>query len=309
MFLRIVSPTRSFTGDNADAVYFETPVSGAREYLVHGNLAGAVYTSFTMEAGAADGKYATAHPPACSTTTTSTSTPTATTRSASAAPPAGRNWLAIPPDGGRITTRHYFEWPTSASASQTLHVPLSIATPSSRSAPRPGGTTTRVAAALSRVINHVRGKTVDAPSRAPDLPSWRLDHTRTCSTRRSCRATMAFAASDAAYSMAPYRIGPDEALVITGRWPDVPLRQRLPVEPLLADVRLRQPSGEPQPGQHHARSRRQLPHGRSPTTIRASANWIDTEGRPSGTVFWRFFLPEGPIVTPQAEVVPFASLG
>jgi hypothetical protein len=37
-------------------------------------------------------------------------------------------------------------------------------------------------------------------------------------------------------------------------------------------------------------------------------NWLDTEGRPFGLVFWRFFLPEGPIDTPQAEVVPVDSL-
>ena len=59
VFNRIVSPTRSFTGDNSDAVYFETPVAPGNEYIVRGNIAGAVYTSFTMEAGAADGSYAT----------------------------------------------------------------------------------------------------------------------------------------------------------------------------------------------------------------------------------------------------------
>lgn len=32
-------------------------------------------------------------------------------------------------------------------------------------------------------------------------------------------------------------------------------------------------------------------------------NWIDTEGRPFGMVFWRFFLPEGEIETPKATVV------
>jgi hypothetical protein len=37
-------------------------------------------------------------------------------------------------------------------------------------------------------------------------------------------------------------------------------------------------------------------------------NWIDTEGRPFGLVFWRFMLHEGGIETPQAEVVPLASL-
>ena len=37
-------------------------------------------------------------------------------------------------------------------------------------------------------------------------------------------------------------------------------------------------------------------------------NWLDTEGRPFGLVFWRFMLPEGEIETPRAEVVPFAKL-
>ena len=37
-------------------------------------------------------------------------------------------------------------------------------------------------------------------------------------------------------------------------------------------------------------------------------NWLDTEGRPFGLVFWRYFLPTGPIETPQAEVVPVDSL-
>ena len=38
-------------------------------------------------------------------------------------------------------------------------------------------------------------------------------------------------------------------------------------------------------------------------------NWLDTEGRPFGMVYWRFLLPEGEIETPRAEVVELASLG
>jgi hypothetical protein len=33
-------------------------------------------------------------------------------------------------------------------------------------------------------------------------------------------------------------------------------------------------------------------------------NWLDTEGRAFGLVFWRFMLPEGPIETPAAVVMP-----
>ena len=32
-------------------------------------------------------------------------------------------------------------------------------------------------------------------------------------------------------------------------------------------------------------------------------NWLDTEGRPFGMVFWRFMLPEGTIETPSVEIV------
>jgi len=58
-FRRIVTPTRKMTGDNPDAVYFEAPVDPTRVYRVRGNVAGAVYTSITVEAGAEEGKYAT----------------------------------------------------------------------------------------------------------------------------------------------------------------------------------------------------------------------------------------------------------
>jgi hypothetical protein len=37
-------------------------------------------------------------------------------------------------------------------------------------------------------------------------------------------------------------------------------------------------------------------------------NWIDTEGRAFGIVFWRFMLAEGDIETPRAEMVPLAEL-
>jgi hypothetical protein len=44
------------------------------------------------------------------------------------------------------------------------------------------------------------------------------------------------AAFDAAYSMAPYMIGPDDALVVTGRWLACPLRKRVLVDAADADL-------------------------------------------------------------------------
>ena len=37
-------------------------------------------------------------------------------------------------------------------------------------------------------------------------------------------------------------------------------------------------------------------------------NWLDTEGRAIGIVFYRYMLATGPVVTPQAEVVPLDQL-
>ena len=34
-------------------------------------------------------------------------------------------------------------------------------------------------------------------------------------------------------------------------------------------------------------------------------NWIDTEGRASGTLFFRYFLAEGDVEPLSTEVVPF----
>ena len=54
-FQRIVSPTRKFTGDNADAIYFDAAVSPEHTYVVRGRMDGAVYVSITVECDTGDG--------------------------------------------------------------------------------------------------------------------------------------------------------------------------------------------------------------------------------------------------------------
>jgi hypothetical protein len=117
----------------------------------------------------------------------------------------------------------------------------------------------------------------------------------------------ALAAADAAYSMAPYLLGPDEALVITAAWPacrcaSVSLwnRQLQTFDYLRGPVSLnRAQTTDDDDGTFRA----VIAH-RDPGV----PNWLSTEGRPFGLVFWRFMLPEGPIATPTADVVAFDSL-
>jgi hypothetical protein len=107
--------------------------------------------------------------------------------------------------------------------------------------------------------------------------------------------------------MAPYVIGPDDALVMTGRWPkcrfaNISLWTRhmqtydfanRPVSLNRVQTKLERDG-----------SFKMILAHRDPK----QPNWLDTEGRPFGLVFWRFMLPEGEIETPRAEVVPFAKL-
>ena len=113
----------------------------------------------------------------------------------------------------------------------------------------------------------------------------------------------ALAAADAAYSMAPYLLGPDEALVMRAAWPacrcaNVSLWNRQ-----LQTFDYLRGRGEPQPGPDVVDDdgivRIVIAH-RDPGV----ANWLTTEGRPFGLVFWRFMLPEGPIDTPRGRGRP-----
>ena len=49
VFVRFVTPEKKLLGDNLDAIYYTTPVSAEHRYRIRGNLAGATYTSFTVE--------------------------------------------------------------------------------------------------------------------------------------------------------------------------------------------------------------------------------------------------------------------
>jgi len=263
-----------------------------------------VYTSFTLEAGAGEGNYATATAGVLRDDDMDVDAD-GNYEIRLGGPASPRNWLAVPGEG-RITTRHYFEWPFSAAASQTLHVPISIEVVDPPPPP-PRWNDERVTAALQRVVNHVRTKTVDQPPRPAGPPAPFVSITPNEFPKPVVPGNMAFAAFDAAYSMAPYLIGPDEALVIRGRWPtcrfgSVCLWNRW--------------------SQMYDYVNRQVSRNRANTTLEPDGsfvmvlahedpghpNWIDTEGRTLGSVFWRFFLPEGDIETPAAEVVKFADL-
>jgi hypothetical protein len=308
-FRPIVTPWRKALGDNADARYHDARVHPRGTYRVRGRTGGAVYVSFTVEAGAEDGAF----PSGTVGVLNDTGFDVASDGSFEitlGGPPRERGWLPLAADASRVTVRHYWEAgrPPATPPAPDLGLAIDLVdgdVPSAPTAP----TDATIAAAIRRMGTYVRSRTLDTIPKPGegDAPAFvsRVPHVFPPPVRPGAHA---LAAADAAYSMAPYLLGPDEALVMRARWPrcrcaNVSLwnRQMQTFDYLRHPVSL---------------NRAQAVAGGDGTVTMVLAhhdpgvdNWLSTEGRPFGLVFWRFMLPEGPIDTPTAEVVPVDSLG
>jgi hypothetical protein len=305
LFKRIVSPTRKANGDNPDAIYFTAAIRGDRRYRVRGNLAGATYTSFTIEAGAGEGQYASRTAGVLNDLNIEADADGG--YELLLGPDAeGQNAFELPKDAARLTTRHYFERKQSVAADPNVVVPIAIE-PLDAAGPPPDWNDAQVAAGIRRVANHVRGMTLDSPLGDPSkLPSWASSVPNVFNPPEK-PGDMAFAAFDAAYTMAPYALGPDQALLIEGRFPRCRFANVVLWNRFLQsyDYAYRQIALN--------RQQTQLEKDGSFRMVIAHAdpgvpNWLDTMGRPSGVVYWRFMLPEGEIVKPKAQVLKLSEV-
>jgi hypothetical protein len=299
----LVRPNRKLGGDNADAIYFGTPIDSKYSYKITSNQAGAVYSSVTIEAGGEGTGYAGAIGAVINDTDYEIAEDGSwelyiggTVRD--------KNWVAMPKNALRISTRHYFEEEKSASSDLTRHVPMAIEVLDA-TGPPPTPDDASIAAQIRTVTKHFRSRSLDQPMPDP-MPTW-VSFTPNVFSQPLKPGAMAYAAADAAYTQAPYAIGPDEALVITGRWPNCRIGNVTVWNRYL---------------QSYDYLNRQISLNRKQTVLNDDGsftivlahkdpgvpNWIDTEGRTSGMMFWRFMMPEGDIETPVAKVVKFANI-
>ena len=299
-------PTRKFLGDNSDALYYETAISPNHRYRLKGNMAGAVYVSVTVEAGAPNGEFPRATGGVINDTQFDVDAD-GRFEIRIGGEPAERNWLGLPEDASRITTRHYYE-DLEPAALKPRHLDFEIEVLDPAPAPAPPSDES-VAAALRRVANFVRTSTLDqgSPAERTSQPPF-VSRVPNEFPKPIKPGNFALAAADAAYSLAPFVLGPDQALVVTGRWPEdcrcanVCLwnRHMQTFDYLNRRVSL------------NRRQTRLEPDGSFRIIIAHEdpgvPNWLDTEGRPFGMAFWRYMLPEGEIEKVDAEVVPISSL-
>ena len=187
-FRPIVSRSRKMLGDNPDAIYYTAPVRSDRSYRVTGNLAGAVYLSFTVEVGSEDGGY---------------STMTAGTlrdRDFDVAPdgsfevffggePRDSNWLELADRASELIVRCYFEEAEPAAADVNRIVPLTIEMlepvgPVAGLGRRRGGGGLPASGALPA---HAHAGAAEAGGAGAAVVG--VGRRRTSSRRRRCRAT------------------------------------------------------------------------------------------------------------------------
>ena len=240
-FQRIVSPTRKFTGDNADAIYYDAEVSPDHAYVVRGRMDGAVYVSITVECDTRDGSMATRTAGVINDSQFDVDA-TAASRSASAGKPR-RAQLARARARARRASRR-----ATTTRTRSPRRPIRRATPRSRSR-RPSRprrrrrrTTRRSRAGSAASRASSRSRTLEQPPMAkrdaapfvsivpnqfpkPVPP----DDLR---PRRVRRDVLDGAVRDRPRRRARH----DRALA------EVPLRERLALEPLPADARLREPA-------------------------------------------------------------------
>ncbi|HVV77665.1 MAG TPA: hypothetical protein VHC43_16720 [Mycobacteriales bacterium] len=305
VFREIVTPWRKMLGDNPDARYHDAAVHPDGVYRVRGNTGGAIYVSFTVEAGAADGRMPERTAGVLNDTDFDVS-PSGWFELTIGGPPQVGAWLPLPEDATRITVRHYWEQRLVPAMPPAPSLDLAIdlidgAVPEHQPAVP---TDASVATAIRRVATFVRSRVMEAtPPPGSGAPPAFVSQTPNQFVPPVAPGQHALAAGDAAYSLAPYLLGPDEALVMRVRWP----RCRY------AGVAL---------WNRHLQTfdylRRRVGLNRAQAKADADGvativlahrdpgvpNWLSTEGRPFGLVFWRFLLAEGDIDPIDAEVLP-----
>lgn len=305
LFRRIVTPTRKFTGDNGDAIYFDSQVSADYEYIVRGNMNGAVYLSITVEEGTDDGSLGSKTAGVLNQRDIDITEDGKFSLRVGGKPEA-RNWIGLTEKTSAITTRHYFEEKTCVAADPSREPLLTIENISTTTELKPYSDDS-VAAGIRRAAQFVRTRTIlQAPMAKAKQPAF-VGLMPNEFPKPVLPDDLGLAAADAHYSMAPYYLAPDEALIMTGRWPTA----------CFANVCLWNRFQQTFDYRNH-----QTSLNRAQTELEADGsfrivlahqdpgvnNWISTEGRALGLVFWRFMLAEGDIETPQAKVVKFSEL-
>jgi len=297
-FTSFIDQHKKLLGDNPDSRYFSAVVSDEHSYRIRGNIADATYTSFTVELGSgtdgdgigsaindtefeadADGNY----------------------EIIVSRKKVKGNWMALPKGASSITSRHYYERKLSINNDRMHHIPLDIEN-MQKQPPRSAPTDADVAQGIRRVATFVKGNVVTMSEE--NSPGWvsRVPNQFVPPKKDDTHENITYAARDNIYSMAPFVLGPNQALFIRGKFPKCRFSNLVLFNRFLQTFNY-----EERTVSLNREQTKQDDEGNFEIVIAhknpGHPNWIDTEGRPYGIMFWRFQLTEGDIAPLQTSVV------
>ncbi len=313
-FQLYVTPTRKLLGDNPDSVYYFAPIRDDRSYRVTGNVGAATFTSFTIESGSAEGHAARRSIAALSDDDMEIASDGSYEILLSREKPARGNWLQLAPGASQITTRHYHESRECVAANRNALVPIHIE-PIDPAPLAPDGGDAEIARHLAWVANFVREHaamcmTKTTPELAKQLGWVSIEPNRFTRPGQwaSASGDFAYGNTHAYYASAPYALGPDEALVIRGRFPDCRFANVVLWNRFLQSYDFT--------NRRVSLNRKQIAYEKDGSFELVVAhrdpgvpNWLDTEGRPAGQIYWRYVHPVERPARVKTRVVRTSDLG
>jgi hypothetical protein len=299
----IVSPARKLQGDNPDAIYHFARIRGDRAYRVFGTIDKECYTSFTIHGKAPDGAMAGPLLGDVNDRDFEVAPDGSYSLILSAEKQPG-NWLQLHPDAHSVVVRSYFQLVTSAQNDPDIHVRIGIETLDEPGPPAPLSDEA-FAARMAEGVAFLRQTTLGqalpgTPSPAPFVSSEPNVLPTPYSFRDSGLPVPG--AADIVYAMARWNLEPDQALVMTGTLPvcgfaNVMLwnrhMQTLDYRNRRSSLNMSQIALEPD-----GTYRIVISH-----VDPGVPNWLDCEGHRTGSIFWRFLLPETEPTRTECTVV------
>lgn len=293
-FAEIVGPHKKWGGDNSDAFYFATPIAPDKTYRITVDPGSAVYMSLTIYGGPSDGHWSTRIVGTLNTTEMEKQpdgkysmilSPDETRKE--------NNFIKLEADAVAAVTRDYVDDPKTGEKARWYIECLDPAPPYKEDddelARRFRAATTWVKEQASIIplglgtVNHI-----DDPYQVQEV-------------------TYGWAAGDAAYAMGAFELESDEALVLKGTSPEcvfwnVCLWNQF-MHTFNYDYDEISTNG----------SNVKLESDGSWEIVvsyedTGAKNWISTQGRPHGRIWFRWFLPKNTPDTITSEVVKVSSL-
>jgi hypothetical protein len=304
----IVSPARKLQGDNPDAIYHYARISGSRAYKIFGVVDKECYTSFTIHGRAPDGALAGPLLGDVNDRQFEVEPDGSYSLTLSADEQPG-NWLRLDPDAYCVVVRSYFQLVDSAQNDPGVFVHIGIETIDDLDPPAPLSDdvlSERVREGVAFLRQTTLGQALPGtPSSVPFVSNEPNMLPTPFSFRNSGLPVPG--AADIFYAMGRWQLEPDEALVMTGSLPSCPFanvmlwnRHMQTLEYRAHQSSLNQSQIELEPDGGY---RIVIAH-KDPGV----PNWLDCEGHRSGTIFWRFLLPETDPTLTECRVLPIGEV-